>query len=601
MYILRGSNVTLSVDPTTAQVALTDLKTGAAFRTDAAEGLSVKSAAPSGRGVQLEIAIGENAFSACWYIDEQDAARLEVTGEGALIGEVPYPGPWIPEKGDVTLLPMQEGMAFPVDNPDIPLPPERPAYQGWFMSLQMWALVRGGAYLMPVIEDSVDAVCRDVRDDENLIRTLFSWVPEKGMWGYTRKMRVFIGEGGIVGAAKAYRRYAKEKGYVKTLREKLRSTPNIKKIIGAANCWVWCPNPKEMAAEMKANGMDKVLWSRIEQKDTIDYLKNEMGYLVGRYDMFRDVANPEIQARFSEATRNTPEIDRTYYEHCEAWPDDIAKNADGSHVKCWVIKYPDGTEIPMEAMCGARYIKYAAQDVARDAKLRGYEARFVDTLPCTALDECYDPAHPMTRTTDAYWRGQTVQYMCDMGLVTGAEDMTDYLVPHCHYSEGLMSPGFYRDSNAGYKFQRVFADDEIPDIIPDYQLNPAYRVPLFELVFHDCVVAYFYWGDSSTNYPKYMPRKDAFNALYGTLPLYGITEKAWPELKEKVFASYPRATKVHRLVGYEELVNFEYVTEDMQVQRTTFANGVTVTANFGKAPYALPDGTEILPDDYVIA
>jgi len=254
----------------------------------------------------------------------------------------------------------------------------------------------------------------------------------------------------------------------------------------------------------------------------------------------------------------------------------------------------------MVAMCGARYIKYAVRDVPRDIEKRGYEARFVDTLPTTPYEECYSPLHPTTRTTDAKWRLMATQYMCDMGLVTGVEDLSDISAPHVHYSEGIMSPAWYRQPDAGYYMQNVYYGDKIPDVILKFQLNPAYRVPLFQLIYHDSVVSYWYWGDSDTNYPELMPRRDAFNALYGTLPLYGATKANWPELRERVYESYPRATKVHRMAGWEEMTEFAYLTPDKTVQRTAFANGMTVTANLGKETFVMPDGTEIPPDGYVI-
>ena len=47
--------------------------------------------------------------------------------------------------------------------------------------------------------------------------------------------------------------------------------------------------------------------------------------------------------------------------------------------------------------------------------------------------------------------------------------------------------------------------------------------------------------------------------------------------------------------GYVEMLSHRWLTADHAVQETRFANGVTVTVNFGDQPYTLPDGTKLAP------
>lgn len=314
--------------------------------------------------------------------------------------------------------------------------------------------------------------------------------------------------------------------------------------------------------------------------------------------MYRDVATPEIRARWTPEQKAAREEDKTYFIHNEAWPDDIVVNEHGERQTCWMIRYDDGTEAPMECMCGTMYPKYASNDIVRDARDRGYEARFVDTVTAAEFVECYHPHHPADRAAEGKWRLRAVEMMSDFGLVTGVEDMMDIAVPYVHYTEGLMSPGPYRQTDAGYHFQKHFYGDDVDAVISGFELNPAYRAPLWELVFHDCLINYWYWGDNSVTHPEFTPTRDVFNALYGTLPLYSVTADNWNKLKETVFRSYPRATKVARMTGYDEMIDFCYLTPDKKVQRTTFANGVVVTANLSDAPYTCDDSVVIGPADY---
>jgi Glycosyl hydrolases related to GH101 family, GH129 len=48
----------------------------------------------------------------------------------------------------------------------------------------------------------------------------------------------------------------------------------------------------------------------------------------------------------------------------------------------------------------------------------------------------------------------------------------------------------------------------------------TYRLLLWELVYHDCVVTQWYWGDYNNKLPAVWDRRDLYNALYGTPPMF---------------------------------------------------------------------------------
>ena len=71
----------------------------------------------------------------------------------------------------------------------------------------------------------------------------------------------------------------------------------------------------------------------------------------------------------------------------------------------------------------------------------------------------------------------------------------------------------------------------------------------WELVYHDCVVAQWYWGDYNNKLPKVWRKRDLFNALYGTPPMYLFDMKQWTEKKAQFAASYKVSTPVARATG----------------------------------------------------
>jgi hypothetical protein len=108
-------------------------------------------------------------------------------------------------------------------------------------------------------------------------------------------------------------------------------------------------------------------------------------------------------------------------------------------------------------------------------------------------------------------------------------------------------------------------------------------------------VAQWYWGDYNNKLPSLWDRRDLFNALYGTPPMFMFRRDQWEQNRERFLRSYRTATPVARATGYAEMLSHRWLTDDHAVQQTEFAGGVTVTVNFGEQPYKMADGTTLAP------
>jgi len=181
-------------------------------------------------------------------------------------------------------------------------------------------------------------------------------------------------------------------------------------------------------------------------------------------------------------------------------------------------------------------------------------------------------------------------------MVTGSETGHDAAVPYVHYFEGMLSLGPYRIPDAGRNMRKIW--DEVPERVAKFQVGHKYRLPLWELVYHDCVVAQWYWGDYNNKLPALWQKRDLFNILYGTAPMFMFDRQVWEQYKGRFARSYKNICNVTRAVGYAEMTGHRFLTPDRDVQQTTFANGVTVTVNFGEEPFSLADGKEIEPMSY---
>jgi len=96
-------------------------------------------------------------------------------------------------------------------------------------------------------------------------------------------------------------------------------------------------------------------------------------------------------------------------------------------------------------------------------------------------------------------------------------------------------------------------------------------------------------------------KRDLFNILYGTPPMFMFNRQIWQQNKERFAQSYKDVCPVARAVGYAEMTDHRFLTEDRNVQQTKFSNGVTVTVNFGGKTYRLGDGRELGPMRYDVS
>jgi hypothetical protein len=525
---------------------------------------------------------------------EVDASKAEFTmalsASGDLRQSLRCVHPFVTEAGTYLVVPMNEGISYPVDDATVETR-RLIAYGGHGICMPFWGATDGQRGYMAIIETPDDASISITRRDGKLCIAP-EWDPQMGKFGYARKLRyVFFDKGGHVAMCKRYRAYAKETGLLKTLEEKRRENPNVDLLIGAVNVWCWEKDALAILKDMRSRGIERILWSNRQGPDVIRAMNEIPGVLTGRYDIYQDLMDPnvvktQLRGVHPDWTQN-------------AWPADIMRDEKGDWRKGWQVRGRDGKMYPCAVLCDRQALKYAAERVPAELKNSPYRCRFIDTTTASPWRECYDPAHLMTRSDSRHWKMELLRYMSqDMHLVTGSETGHDAAVPFVHYFEGMLSLGPYRVPDAGRQMQRIW--DEVPERVAKYQLGHQYRLPLWELVYHDCVVAQWYWGDYNNKLPSLWTKRDLFNALYGTPPMFMFSRSFWEQNKDRFAQSYKDTCTVARAVGYAEMTDHRFLTPDRAVQQTSFANGVVVTVNFGDKPFRLADGSELAPMSHAV-
>lgn len=585
---VEASSKTLQVsfDSAKATLGIVDRRNGRTWSQIAAGTMTVLDAKAVEGGLDLRIL--EPADMLTLEVEvrlEPEAPEVVVTlkASGPMYRRLSFPAPFATSPGEFLIMPVNEGISYPVDDASLP-PMAYYLYGGHGLCMGFWGVTNLEQGLLAIVETPDDARV-DLRRVDGLLCQAPQWEPQKRAFGPARRIRYCVFDsGGYVALAKRYRRYAKQTGLLKTFVQKRRENPNVDKLIGAVNVWCWDRRGPEMCGELQSLGIRRILWSDRAQPEEIRKM-NAMGVLTSRYDIYQDCMNP---ANFDKLSGVHPDWTS------EGWPDDLMLGPHGDWIRGWRVRAKDGQMIPCGVLCDRRAPDYARRRIPAELKTHPYQCRFIDTTTASPWRECYHPHHPMTRSDSRRWKMKLLDVVSrECGLICGSETGHEAAVPYVHYFEGMLSLGPYRVPDAGRRMLQPW--DEVPERVAKFQTGHYYRLPLWELVYHDCVVAQWYWGDYNNKLPSLWDRRDLFNALYGTPPMFMFNRKIWKENRDRFVQSYRTATPVARATGYVEMLSHRWLTADHAVQETTFANGVAVTVNFGQKPYRLADGTTLGP------
>jgi hypothetical protein len=413
-----------------------------------------------------------------------------------------------------------------------------------------------------------------------LVAPQVTWRPQKEAFGYTRSLLFhFVAKGGYVAFCKRYRAYAKERGLIAPFTEKLKKNPNLKRLFGAPD--VWGDASLAFAREAKAAGVEKMLIHGKPATPADMRAINDLGYLTSEYDNYTDI----LQAKDGKLDSSHANL-----------PDDAVLKSDQQRMTAWLTWDKKTQYMKRCPMLWADAAKATAAKVLTEWPFIG---RFIDVTTAEGMYECYDTKHPMTRTQKRECGPALHRVFRDRKLVMGGEHGIWWCVPVVDYIEGMQSGG-YASWPAGHLIHPKTKDEEFEgawgklktkwETYAQWGIGHESRVPLWELVFHDCIVSTWYWGDTSDFLldaaPEITPKKDAFNILYGTIPLmWANKEGAWHKDRAVFLRTYRNTCKLHEALATAELLSHEFVTADRAVQRTHFSDGTVCLVNFGEKPY----------------
>ncbi|HXI72289.1 MAG TPA: DUF5696 domain-containing protein [Verrucomicrobiae bacterium] len=452
--------------------------------------------------------------------------------------------------------------------------------EDWSMS--WWGFEKGKSAMMVIIETPDDAAYQFDHPAGGPTVIGPRWLPTLGKFGYVRTARMcFFQEGNYVTLAKRYREYVMDTGLFVSLKQKIARTPLVADMIGIPQTRVGILHNQstnsdrysltnhyqlftfdqraQQLRDLKAAGFDKALvyisgWPHLgydrQHPDSLpppeaaggwDGMKrladtcHELSYPYLFHDQYRDY--------YTDAPSYNPDF--AIHEEDDSLPPTAFA---GSRFGDW----KEG-QIPFMRHWDGGPQSYLNSRFQLGHLEKNYQLMFahgihpdgiyIDVIGYVPPDEDFNPEHPTTRSEAMRGQADLMNWAAHHLGFTATEAGSDWVIP---FTDCVNQSG---------------------------GLGRTIPLPLYQLVYHDAVLISYGEG-----------RRGGHNNL-----LLGILCGGMPELPvnlKEVSANSLTLIKqmaaLNQRVALLEMTNHEFLDANRSRERTTFADGTTVTVDWDK-------------------
>ena len=310
----------------------------------------------------------------------------------------------------------------------------------------------------------------------------------------------------------------------------------------------------------------------------------ELGYLVGPYDSYHSIHHPD-----EKDTWETAQFGLSLYES------GAIVNADGRKNRGFKKKGYHLSPIVAQPYVEDRVDGIVAQMPA------DFNSWFIDCDAYGELFDDYSTSHLATQVDDMNARLARIAWIRDTyNMVVGSEGGAAYAAATLHFAHGMTVPVIgwgdpdMKEKTSPYYIGGYWPPEgpaihikQVP-LKPNYlylYFDPRFRLPLYQIVFHDSVVTTNHWGSGSLKFENAIGTLALLELLYNVPPLYHLNMSEFSKHKAWIKRHYAFFSPLHRQVGGQAMTDFEWLSDDKQIQRTEFGDVVEIFANFGAGAF----------------
>ncbi|MBN2375579.1 MAG: family 16 glycosylhydrolase [Sedimentisphaerales bacterium] len=500
----------------------------------------------------------------------------------AALKECLWPKGFAAESFDFTVVPFMQGMLLGKNHPDKVWLYDTVSY-GRGLYMPWWGHQQGKAAAAVILESPDDAGCRFAHPAGGPTQMQPRWMHSLGKMRYKRQLRIcFFEQGNYVDLAKRYRKYVIETGHFVSLAEKIARNPIVGRLIGSPvihtnilyhiqpdSSYYDKDNPQKnhqlTTFAERAEHLRKLSEKGIKQA----YVHLDGWGFRGYDNLHPDILPPCPEAGgwkgmklFGETCEELGYVFavhdqyRDYYLDAKSYDDEHCLVQEDGHRPYGSTWFGGKQSILCPSLSPGHVRKNHTSILAHGVKLRG---AYLDVFAVVPPEECYHPDHPVTRSECLRYRGDCLDFIRTQVGVVSSEEPADWAIPHLD----LVHHGPYA-------------------LVPNPGKGPAMGipVPLFSLVYHDALLLPWTltkggWG---------IPDND-----WGLL--HGLANAGLPYLSlnpgEEELKRVRTMCDLHRRVGMLEMTGHEFLDGGWRRQRTTFADGTTVTVDFDADTYEI--------------
>ncbi len=305
----------------------------------------------------------------------------------------------------------------------------------------------------------------------------------------------------------------------------------------------------------------------------------ELGYLIGTYDSYDSVHRPG-----EPDTWETAQFDLHLYET------GAVVGKDGRPKRGF-----QGKGYRLSPIAARPYMTERVTRLMQQLPEQ-FNSWFIDCDAYGDLEDDYSPLHRATQEDDMRARLERMAWIRDTyGLVIGSERGAAYAASVIHFAHGMMTPvvgwgdpDLQKNKASPYYLGTYWPSDGPQIMLKQVPLKPAYRtryfdprfrVPLYQTVFNDSLVATHHWGSGSLKFTDQAATTELLELLYDVPPLYHLNLDEFEKHKERIRAHYRFFSPLHKELALLPMTDFTWLTPDRLVQRTIFGDRVELVAN----------------------